>query len=652
MVEAVTSTAPPDRTRSASDAKPSGGTTPDGTTPTEAGLSGDNAQGKGTLRGWPARLLAAVHRPGVLDVGAALLFALFALWITAGLWPDPGARVMAANPEDQTLYEWFLSYDTRLFLGDFGLVSDRLNAPDGVNLMANTTVIALGAMFAPITLIFGVPATFATIALTNLAGTALAWYLLFARVLRAHRLAALIGGAFCGFAPGIVSQNNSHLHMTAQWLVPVMVWCVVRMLRAADRDTADNRRVITSALLLAGLVTAQVFIGEEVLFLTALTLLLMTLAYAAARPSLARRAAPRFLGGMLLAVVVAGTALAYPLWMQFSGPQSVSNGIFSPDYFSADLASWTAISPMSLAGSDEAARLTTGPAEYNTFLGWPLVVAAACCAIWMWRRPVVIATVFAGLFMAGLSLGPKIVIDGVRTDISGPYALLHGLPVIDGALPMRFALPLIPLIATILVLALDRALVDVERTVRVAVPVAVVAALLPIAPSQIPTIARQPVPEYFSAGHWKDCVPSGGVLVPVPLPTPREPWTMRWGAAVHGEFALPEGFFIGPYGSGGRGSMGTYKQPTSNTLEEVWKTGEVPQIGEAQRAQARHDLVFWRASCVVLADGTANVDALRATLEGMIGPGTRTADAWEWKVPWAAESAARQEAEKRGKQGD
>ena len=79
--------------------------------------------------------------------------------------------------------------------------------------------------------------------------------------------------------------------------------------------------------------------------------------------------------------------LAYPLWLQFHGPQSVPNGVFSPDYFSADLASFPAISPLSVAGTEEAARLSTGPSEYNTFLGIALILVVVACVIWLWRRP-------------------------------------------------------------------------------------------------------------------------------------------------------------------------------------------------------------------------------------------------------------------------
>nr|WP_246382670.1 hypothetical protein [Micromonospora jinlongensis] len=560
------------------------------------------------------------------------------------MWPDPAGRTLALNPEDQALYEWFLAVDARALLGDFGLLTDRLNAPDGVNLMTNTSVIALGIVFAPVTLLLGAPVTFALLAAANLAGTAFAWYLLFHRTLRARRLAAALGGGLCGFGPGMISQTNSHLHMTAQWLVPVIVWLVARLLRASDPGPTtldgagrgrspgpDRRRMLTSAAGLAAAVTAQVFIGEEVLFLAAVVLLVMAISYAVADRELARRALPGFAGGLAVAAGLALLVLGYPLWFQFAGPQGVADGMFTPAYFSADLSSWWTISPLSVAGSDQSARLTTGPAEYNTFLGWPLLLVSAVCAIWVGRRRLVLACVVAGLVMGALSLGPEVVLGGTRTALPGPYALIGGLPVVDGALPMRFALALLPIIATLLVLAVDRALRSTGRARRL-VPLAVGAALLPIFPTPLPTAERPAVPEFVSGGHWRQCVRPGGVLVPVPLPTPKEPWPMRWATTADAAFGLPEGFFIGPYGRGGTAAMGTFKQPTSALLADVARRGDQPAIGDEQRRQAARDAEFWGASCIALADDAPHAESLRTTLEQLYGPATRIADAWIWRV--------------------
>ena len=190
-----------------------------------------------------------------MDAAVILAFLGFAIWLLHDLLADPNGRALAQNPADQTLYEWFLSYDTRFWTGDFSLVTDRLNAPSGVNLLANTTVIALGVIFTPITLLLGTGTTFAVILVLNLAGTATAWYLLFRRTLRAPILAAATGAAFCGFAPGMISQSNAHLHITAQWLVPAMVWAVIRIWQAPDRK-------VKYGVILALLVSLQVLIGE------------------------------------------------------------------------------------------------------------------------------------------------------------------------------------------------------------------------------------------------------------------------------------------------------------------------------------------------------------------------------------------------------
>ncbi|MFD0748408.1 hypothetical protein ACFQ1L_46545 [Phytohabitans flavus] len=389
---------------------------------------------------------------------------------------------------------------------------------------------------------------------------------------------------------------------------------------------------MTSALWLAAVVIVQVFIGEEVLFLTAVTMVVLAIGYALARRDYARRVLPKFVAGMMIAVCVSGAALIYPLWFQFRGPGSVPNGVFSAHFFSADLASFTAISPLSVLGSEESARLSTGSAEYNTFLGWPLVLVAAGCVIWLVREPLVRAITAAGVVMAWLALGPKLVIDGERTTIPGPYLALVGLPVAEGALPMRFALTLLPLVATLLVVAFDRARAHVSRPVRLLVPAAVVVSLLAIFPKPLPTEDRPPLPQFISGGYWRQCVEPGGVLVPVPLPTPPEPWPMRWAAAANTDFGVPEGFFIAPYGREGRASMGTYKQPTSQLLALVAKQGGRPEIGEPQRREAREDVEFWGASCVAVAADQPHHEDLVATLEALYGPSTKIADAWTWKV--------------------
>lgn len=570
-------------------------------------------------------LVARWAKPGVRDAVACLGYTLFALWLTSGLWPDPATRAIAENVNDQALIEWFLAHGVLFWTGDFGLVTDRLNAPDGVNLMSNASHILHGVIMAPVTAVLGVAASFALLVALNLAATAAGWYLLLARGLGLHRAAAIIGGAFAGFAPGMISQSNSHLHMTAQWLVPPIVWCVIKLTRAST-----GRRTVLTAGALAALVCAQLMLGEEVLYLAAITLGIFALVYALCRRAWARRVGRHFLAGMATATGISTVVLAYPLAIQFAGDQHTPNAPFAPLFFYADVASYGVFSPLSLAGSEHAGRLATSAAEYNTYLGLPLLLVLLGCVIWLRRSPVIVATVVAGAVMALLSFGPNVTFNGKQTGLPAPYALIADVPVINGALPTRYALALIPLISVALAYAVSAALRN-SGFVRLAVPVAVVTALIPIAPKPLPTTDRAPLPSFITSGAWRECVPEGGVMVPVPLPTPQNPDLMRWPAAANVAFAIPEGFFIGPYGPGGKSSIGTYPRPTSQMLATVARTGTIPEISDATRARAQADLAFWRADCVALAPGPQEAP-LRATLEQLLGPGTVIAGTLTWRV--------------------
>jgi hypothetical protein len=69
-------------------------------------------------------------------------------------------------------------------------------------------------------------------------------------------------------------------------------------------------------------------------------------------------------------------------------------------------------------------------------------------------------------------------------------------------------------------------------------------------------------------------------------------------------------------------------------LVPVAKTGKVPPIGEAERADARADLRYWRAAVVVVSRTEPHADALVQTLTELIGPGTwdEAGGVWLWDV--------------------
>lgn len=576
----------------------------------------------------------------VTDLAAASAFTALAVYIGHQLLAAPGGRFLAANWTDQVLIEWFLGYGGRFWIGDFSLVTDRLNSPDGVNLMANASHIGHAVLLAPITWIWGAPVTFAVALAGNLAATAFGWYLLFSRELVHSRAAAFIGALFCGFAPGMISQSQSHLHISAGWLAPLMIWCLVKLWQGA--------RPLRWGALLGVLSAAQLLVGEEVLFLTVLGAVVFAVVWTLGRLRDLRYRLANLSIGIGAALCVGLALISYPLLVQFTGAQHLKNAPFPAEYFSADVLSWAVFSQLTIGGHEDVSKLAPGHTEQNTFLGPAIIVITAISIGYLWLgRRIVRALAAVILVMFLLSMGPQVLYNGEPTEIWAPYKLIGWLPVIDAALPTRYALAVIPAVGAVLALAVDaarpRGILTAIRLrisgmpkgqnliVRATVLLIVLAALIPLLPRPLPTIERPPVPEFFTSGAWRDCAPVGGVIVPVPPPTPANPNTMRWATATNVAFGLPEGFFLGPYGVDGTTSMGTWSRPTADTWRKVWEGQSPPEVDQAMRDQAQKDIREWKADCVVVSTDYRVTELVDLTTR-LLGPGQKVLDVWVWKV--------------------
>ena len=545
--------------------------------------------------------------------------------LTVGQWRRSERLFHQAG--DQILFEWMLARAARAVTGaENPLYSTALNAPDGVNLMANTSVLGLGVPLTPVTLLFGSQVAFLVAVVCCLAGTATAWYALLARRLVRSRGAAAVGGLFCGFAPGMVSQAGAHLHMAAQFLVPVILGLVFR---------PDTDRVRRHGVLLGLAVAYQVFLGEEVLVFLALAAGVFAAAYALVDRASARRLAPAVLGRLGVGALVAGALLAYPLWFQFAGPGHYRGMPFFAQGFRLDAASFTTAARQTVAGDDRLPGLLSPNAtEENSFFGPALPLLVVLVVVRLWRRPLVRALAVCGLLFALLSLGTTIRVNRHETGLPGPYRLLTGVPLLDLAVPARFALVCIPVLAVLLALALDRVHGrPVGRTPRLLWTGAVVAALLPLAPTPIRTVPAVPLPPFVADGGWRAYVPPGRTLVPVPPITgaaasPGTFWSARTGLA----FDAPGGFFIGPRGAGDPAAhWGAPDRPTSLLLRRAAETGQLPLVTDADRRQAVEDLRHWRAAVLVQAASIPG-DPVRATVDALLGPGRDVDGAHIWDV--------------------
>ncbi|MEU9825777.1 DUF2079 domain-containing protein [Micromonospora chersina] len=581
------------------------------------------------------------------DLVLVLAAVALALWVTSGMWRDPNTRTITVNSSDQALFEWLLAFGGHAVThGENPLFTHLINVPDGVNLAVNTSITAYAVVFAPLTYLIGPPATFLVVLTLNLAATAVAWYWLLSRQLVASRLAAGVGGLFIAFCPAMVSHANAHLNWTAGWLVPLLIWGVLRLRRPG--------RAVAGGVVLGVLVAVAFSIAAEGLFFTALAVALFLLVWAlhGVRRAEVRAALPSFLRGLGVTALVAGVLLAYPLWLHFAGPQRFHGTGFDPMIHSEDIAAYGSYPRRSLAGwAGLGTSLAPNPTEENSFFGIPLLLLAVACFVLLWRRAdrafraTLTALGVTAVVFAVLSWGPTAKWNGRRTDQLLPFGVLDNLPVINAALPSRLALVVAPVIGLLLAYAVDtlRARPPRHRSSQLAWAVGFAAALLPLLPTPLLTSVREPIPAFVTSGAWQRYVSPGGVLTPLPITVDLYPDGQRWQAYAlahrQGEFRIPAGFFLGPGGPEGRGRIGPVPRTFSALMDQAGRTGLVPIITDGSIREARADLHYWGVETVVLADRVhgakfdVDEEAVRRTATALLGPPERVEDVWVWRVP-------------------
>jgi len=571
------------------------------------------------------------RRFGRADALVIASYVVAAFILYAGLWMNlTRGGYMYNSGQDQNMWEWFFAVAAHsVFHWENPLGTMLQNHPDGVNLMANTAMFGLSIPLSPITQLFGPTVTWAIALTGGLSGTAIAWYWVFSRHLVGSRTAAAIGGAFCGFAPAMISHGNAHPNFVVLFLIPFIVLRLIRL--------AQGQRPVRDGVVLGLMLAYQVFLGEEPLLIMMMAFVLFAAAWVAFRPREALRAVKPMAGGLAIAAVIAIAITIYPLWWQFFGPQSYRTLEHGP--VGNDTAAFTRFATESIAGAPEAAAdVSMNRTEENAFFGWPLIVLMVVLTIWLWRNVVARAIAVSMFLMAWLSLGVQLVVAHTETGIPGPWKLLAELPLFDSLLESRLAIGCIPAIAALLAIATDRVFTAAPSYANRNLPVrflwlgALVAVLLPLAPTPLKTYLRPETPAFFADGAWRDHVTDGSVVV-VPLPGTGDAEALSWQVDAGLGFPLAGGYFVGPNGPDDkRGRYGAVERPTAALLADVRDSGVVPEVTDAQRVQAAEDLKYWRADAVVLAP-TTNGSALEETVDRLLGQSAEFVDGvWVWDV--------------------
>ena len=483
------------------------------------------------------------------------------------LWPLVARGITTHLPfgTDAVLDSWgysWLPHAVTHWMNPF--VTDYVNFPGQVNLLANTTQLALALVEWPLTALAGPTASFNVACLAAPTLSAAAMYLL-ARTVTERRLIAWAGGLLYGFSGYMLTALGSFHFQLFFVPIPPLLFLALHHLVAVRRQ-----RPWMLGLGIAGLVVIQFFISTEVLMMTAVMVAgagLCALALCWHQIITSWRYILSALGTAAGATI---SLLAWPAWIAIAGPGHISGlVILTPQAYRADLLGpifptiAQAIAPARPAAI--ASHFATASSENYSYLGIPLLLVTVLGMIVLWRNRTVVVAGIVAVAAFILSLGGALVIAGTPTQGSVgniatgtwmPGRLLEQLPLFENIIPSRWALFTSIGVALIAVALLDRMVTSLPLpgaarvTAAVALVVMVVVPLLPRLPLGEASLSI----EYKLPKHMQQLVantiPHGAAVISYPYPTGgnfMRPVT--WQAAMDFPFKMPAGYFRVPQGS-------------------------------------------------------------------------------------------------------
>jgi len=396
----------------------------------------------------PKRSLVRRTGPPALCV---LIYSVLAAFVYGVHPPATSTTLPPCACGDISSQVWFLAWPAyALSHGLNPFVSSWVDVPHGVNLMNNTANPLLGIIFAPFTDIFGALSTYSLLMRLAFALSGISMCFVLRRWTRWWP-AAFLGGLLYEFCPFMVGQSQSHLFLTFVPLPPLMM-------ALFDELVVLRRHLVRNGILLGVVTGAQLMISPEILVISLFATICAFVALTVRHPVAARERIGDLLRGFGTAVVTAAVVAGYAVWIYFRGPYHVSG----PPHPVAELEQYHSY-PSALIYPTNLQRLSFGSwlakgmsleqhngVEHTTYIGIPLLVLLAFIVIRCRRVGQV------QLFSL-IALGGWVVTLGRGTHgIKLPFDLMVKIPILDGALDLRYSFLMYFGIAVVLAVGLDR----------------------------------------------------------------------------------------------------------------------------------------------------------------------------------------------------
>jgi hypothetical protein len=579
-----------------------------------------------------ARSAAWVRRYWHVIVPACYL--LGALFVTSHLWVNPAGRRQVGDVQDVNQATWFMRYAATA-IQHFrlpALTTTAMNAPHGVNLMWNTSLLLPGSIMTPVTMAFGPQVSLTMLLVVGFAGSAASMFYVLRRW-QSSAIAAALGGALYGFSPALINSGIGHYSLVLAMVPPLLIDRLLRIV-------TGRGSVVRDGIWLGMLTAAQVFIAEETLVDTVIAAVIMLAVLAISRPRLVGQRIRPALIGLGAAAGVALVLCARALWVQFHGvaagaaPATV---LIRYDHQLTNLGSlpYAFVTPSNTvlintpASVMSAAHYPQPLPEYLAYLGVPLIILLVVAVIYFWRNLAVRAAGVTCLVLEWLGMGAKQLVPhtGSLPGFLLPWQYLQHLPVLVGMVPDRLCILADAAAAVVLAFSLDlarregRPFGSSQLGRMIATGVAVLA-LLPLVPAPYHYLGVSQPPAgwraTFAALHL---APSDRVLL-APFPWEGTSQVMRWQAVTGEPATMIGGDFIAPGVPGHKGRAGRAGlTPTTIYIDSLYG-----QAGGAapSAAQIQADLAAMKPAAVV-AD-TAPGTPLGRFLIRLFGPPTTHID--------------------------
>jgi hypothetical protein len=248
--------------------------------------------------------------------------------------------------------------------------------------------------------------------------------------------AALIGGFLFGYSSYEMGQDVTTLNLSFTFCVPALMLLI--LLRLDDR--LNRARLIALgalALICQFLICIEIF---AMIFIFGGIAWALALVYLRERRAVLRR----LVMDALLTAPWVLIALSPLLVSMARHADMVSLPAIWPYYFGTDLLNFFIPARTNLFGGGWISYISRsfngGPQEQGGYIGLPLLVIILMFAREQATRPAARLLVVMFLLLALLSMGPRLWIAGHYTGVPLPWTLFLHLPLLWGALPIRFAL--------------------------------------------------------------------------------------------------------------------------------------------------------------------------------------------------------------------